>query len=59
MKNEKQDITNRLLFYILGSINTQNAILVEANLDKIKNIKQIKKLIDSDREVERMIMELL
>lgn len=59
MKNEKQDITNRLLFYILGSINTQNAILVEANMDKIKNIKEIKRLIDSDREVERMIMELL
>ena len=59
MKNEKQDITNRLLFYILSSINTQNVILVEANLDKIKNIEQIEKLIDSDREVERMIKELL
>lgn len=59
MKNEKQDMTNRLLFYILSSINTQNVILVEANLDKIKNIEQIEKLIDSDREVERMIKELL
>ena len=56
---EKQDITNRILLSILGSINTQNSILVEANLEKIKNIKQIKKLIDSDSEVERMITELL
>lgn len=55
---KKEDITNRLLFCILGSINTQNTIMVEANMDKIKNIKEIKRLIDSDSQVERMIMEL-